>query len=105
MLSQPLKLMLAGFAIYILSTSFAFAKPLDAGGSKKAEEKRDDLRKRIEEKKLENNGSEWQVSISSQTGKGSLSGPDTLTFQNGLFNSKTASKHEYTPTNYTLTVS
>lgn len=69
-----------------------------------AEEERVELRKKIEERKTELNGSSWQILIKSQAGKGSLEGPDTLTFQDGKFSSEALSKKNYSRTNYTLTI-
>ncbi|OGX39746.1 MAG: hypothetical protein A3D87_01755 [Omnitrophica WOR_2 bacterium RIFCSPHIGHO2_02_FULL_50_17] len=67
--------------------------------------KQAEIRKRIEAKKQELNGGEWQVTIKSSSGKQALDGPDVLTFQDNLFRSKASSKLGFTPTNYTLTVS
>lgn len=69
-----------------------------------AETKMEEMRKRIEEKKKELNGGEWQVTITSMSGKGALSGPDVLTFQDNVFRSRSSSKAGFSPTNYTLTV-
>ncbi len=66
--------------------------------------KREARRKLIEEKKAELNGTSWDIEIRSQSGKGGLSGPDQLVFQDGRFSSKNASKLGFPPTNYTLTV-
>lgn len=70
-----------------------------------AETKMEETRKKIEEKKKELNGGEWQVTITSMAKKGALNGPDVLTFQDNVFQSKSSSGSGFTPTNYTLTVS
>lgn len=62
-------------------------------------------RKKIEEKKKELNGGEWEVAIKSTSKKGALDGPNVLTFQDNVFQSKSSSSLGFTPTNYTLTVS
>ncbi len=72
--------------------------------TKKEEEKRAALRKATEEKKAELNGTSWDVEIKSTSGKGILSGKDTLTFQDERFHSQKAEKNDYSETNYTLTV-
>lgn len=81
-----------------------FSKTI-TGKDKGSESKEDTMRKRIEEKKVEINGREWQIDIKSPSGKGELDGPDTLTFQDNHFKSKVGSKIGFTPTNYTLTLS
>lgn len=70
-----------------------------------AEQKIAETRKKIEEKKKELNGGEWEVTIKSMPKKGALDGPDVLTFQDNVFRSKSSSKAGFSPTNYTLTVS
>ncbi len=72
---------------------------------KAAEKKRAEMRKRIEERKKELNGGEWEVMIKSMSGKGALDGSDALTFQDNVFRSKSSAKLGFTSTNYTLTVS
>lgn len=63
-------------------------------------------RKKLEDKKLEINGSEWQVQVTMQGGaKGTLGTEDILRFQDGRFTSKSSENRGYTATNYTLTVS
>ncbi len=71
---------------------------------KKEEEKRAAIRKEVEIKKAELNGTSWDVEIKSNSGKGILSGKDTLTFQDERFRSQKAEKNGYAATNYTLTV-
>lgn len=68
------------------------------------EAKRTELRKKVEEKKAEINGSSWDIQINSSNPKAGLTGPDQLTFQDGKFTSRTFSKKGYSATNYTLTV-
>lgn len=70
-----------------------------------AEKKQAEILKKIEEKKKEINGGEWQVTLKSMSGKGDMDGADVLTFQDNLFRSRASSKLGFTPTNYTLTVS
>jgi hypothetical protein len=97
---------IAFFSVLIFSAGLLFqngyAETKPSAGSE--EEKRAEIRKRVEEKKQELNGNEWKVAIRSQSGKGSLDGPDTLTFQDGKFRSASAGKKGFTPTNYTITV-
>lgn len=69
------------------------------------EEKREDMRKMVEERKKDLNGSSWNVEIKSQGGKSVLEGADELVFQNGRFTSKKMAKRGYTSTNYTITPS
>ncbi len=84
---------------FVFHSEYAYAKSAeDAEADKRAE-----MRKKIEEKKAELNGSSWEIQIKSQGGKGSLEGADTLTFQDGKFSSEILSKKNYAPTNYTLT--
>src|SRR3989338_7888538 len=70
----------------------------------KAEEERLEMRKKIEEKRSELNGSRWEITIKPQAGKGSLPGSDTLTFQDLKFTSKNTAKMNFPSTNYTLTL-
>lgn len=97
--------------VVFLSLTFVLAQenPAKTNASalpdKAAEKKRAELRKKIEAKKKEINGGEWQVTLKSMSGKGAMDGSDVLTFQNNVFRSQSASKLGFTPTNYTLTVS
>lgn len=68
------------------------------------DKKQTEIRKKIEAKRTELNGGEWQVTIKSLSGKGALDGADVLTFQDNLFKSQASSKLGFTPTNYSLTV-
>lgn len=87
-------------------TAYAQSKGSESAvPDKAAEKKRVEMRKRIEEKKKELNGGEWEVMIKSMLGKGGLDGSDALTFQDNIFRSKSSSKLGFTSTNYTLTVS
>ena len=63
--------------------------------------KREEMRKKVEEKKKELNGSEWSVELNSA---GKSEGQDVLTFQNGMFKSKMLSDKGFPATNYTITV-
>ena len=69
------------------------------------DQKKDEMREKIEEKKKELNGGEWEVAIKSTLKKGALDGPDVLTFQDNVFRSKSSARAGFSPTNYTLTVS
>lgn len=68
------------------------------------EKKRQEMRKKIEEKKAELNGTSWKIQVGSQSGKGDLMGSDDLTFQDEKFISKKLQKRGFPATNYTLTV-
>lgn len=76
--------------------------PVPAGAD--SDKKRAEIRKKIEAKKIELNGGEWQVTLKSMSGKGAMDGSDVLTFQDNLFRSQASSKLGFTPTNYSLTV-
>lgn len=69
-----------------------------------AEEKKlAEVRKKIDEKKKELNGSNWELLLSSSDPK--INGQiDTFTFQNGQFNSKNFSGRGFVWTNYTITM-
>ena len=62
---------------------------------------REEMKKRVEEKKSELNGSEWKVALNSA---GKEEGEDTLTFQNGQVTSKTFANKGFPSSNYTITV-
>ncbi len=69
-----------------------------------AEQKKlDEMRKRVEQKQTELNGSRWELALSSLEPK-AKSEKDVYTFQNGQFSSKNLSKRGFTATNYTVTV-
>ena len=70
-----------------------------------SDKKQSGIRKKIEAKKIELNGGEWQVTLKSMSGKGAMDGTDVLIFQDNLFRSRASSKLGFTPTNYSLTVS
>ena len=90
------------FCLLNFPVSSLFAESRKA---KTDEEERLEQVKRVEAKKAELNGSEWQIDTKSASGgKGFLPGTDTLIFQNGQFSSKFFSEKGFSPTNYTLTV-
>ena len=69
----------------------------------KADPKREERRKLIEEKKAELNGSEWEVVLTASDGK-SKGEKDVLKFQNGQVSTKNFSGQGFNPTNYTITI-
>lgn len=89
-----------------------FSSILLSGDARAAKDKDDEeeariaMRKKVEEKKEQFNGSQWSITVNPQQqgAKGALSDSDVLTFQNGQFSSKNFSKLGFKPTNYTLTV-
>ena len=76
--------------------SSAAAKPSAADLSR-----REELKKKLDEKKKELNGSEWQVDMTSE---GKPLGKDTLTFQNNQVTCKTLKDKGYPATNYTVSI-
>ena len=74
------------------------AKPSVADETKKAQ-----IRKVIEERKSELNGSEWKVTLSSSDPK-AKSEEDVLTFQNGQVKSKNFAARGFSATNYTVSI-
>ncbi len=62
---------------------------------------REEMKKKVEEKKKELNGSEWKVTV---TSGGKTEGEDTLTFQNNKVNSKIFADKGFPSSNYTVTV-
>lgn len=92
---------LSFLCVLSLYTGLAYAKSSDGEA---AEKKRLEMRKKIEEKKAELNGSSWEIELRSQVGKATLPPKDTLTFQDQQFISKNLSAKGFTATNYTLTV-
>lgn len=78
----------------------------DAGGAAaapKADPKKEERRKKVEAKKAELNGSQWEVNLTALDGKGRPE-VDVLTFQNGQVTSKSFAAKGFTPTNYTISV-
>jgi hypothetical protein len=63
--------------------------------------KREEMKKALEEKKKELNGSEWKVTLN--TG-GKSEGTDVLTFQNGQVKSKYFADKGFPASNYTLSI-
>ena len=92
------KHILLGAVLLTMSASLVFAEATNE------EAKLEALRKLTEAKKIEINGSQWDVQIKAMDGKGSLPEKDALTFQDGTFSSKYFSEKGFSPTNYTLTV-
>ena len=78
----------------VKESSKEVSRPASAG-------KREDMKKRIEDKKKELNGSEWQVNL---TTGGKEEGKDTLTFQNGQIKSKYFADKGFPATNYTISI-
>jgi hypothetical protein len=76
-------------------------KPAAKPASQNTDVKRAELKKMLEAKKAELNGSEWQVEMSSG---GKSLGKDTLTFQNNQITCKTLKDKGYPATNYTVSV-
>ncbi len=66
-----------------------------------AQTSHDEIKKKIEEKKKELNGSEWEVDV---TSGGKSIGKDTFTFQNSQVTCKTLSEKGYPATNYTVSI-
>lgn len=67
-------------------------------------EKQEETWKKLEEKKAELNGTQWEVQITTKVTKTSMPKTDTLIFQDGKFRSEALSKKGFSPTNYTLTL-
>lgn len=89
------------FFYTLLLTTGAFADPK----AKDEEAKREAMRKKIEARKLDLNGTKWEVTVNPQGGtKGTLNGTDVLKFQDGKFLSENFSKLGFAATNYTITV-
>src|SRR3989338_6556734 len=93
----------------LLRLLMVFVMALTVGSSVQATEddisqkKLDELRKRINEKKSEINGSQWEVVLGSLDPK--IKGQkDTLLFQNDQVTSAGMSKRGFGPTNYTVSV-
>ncbi len=64
--------------------------------------KREETQKKIEEKKKELNGTQWNVAL---TSGGKSEGEDVLTFQNAQVSSKIFGNKGYPSTNYTISFS
>lgn len=67
------------------------------------EKKITEIRKRVEEKKTELNGSSWELILNSSDPKEKKI-EDTFTFQNGQFKSKNLENRGFVSTNYTISV-
>ncbi len=80
--------------------------PAYAVKDKKSDGKQDkeqaEMRKRVEAKKTELNGSQWEVSLVSSDPQVKPEA-DVLTFQNGQVTSKALASKGFTSTNYTIT--
>lgn len=85
-------------ALLMVGTHLAFAKMGDE------EARQEKLRKLTEAKKVEVNGTQWEIQIKASGGKGTLPDQDVLTFQDGKVSSAHFSENGFSPTNYTLTV-
>jgi hypothetical protein len=65
--------------------------------------KKTDMRKLAAEWRKDLNGSQWEVTVSSQNPQAKGVGKDVLTFQNDQFRSRSLEKRGYSATNYTIT--
>ena len=92
--------------VVILLCIFSFQSNLaEAKSAAEAEkEKQEETWKKLEEKKAELNGTQWEIQITTQVAKTSMPKTDTLIFQDGKFRSEALSKKGFSPTNYTLTL-
>lgn len=89
---------------FLTAALLAISAPLVLGKMDDEEARQEKLRKLTEAKKVEINGTQWEVHIKASGGKGTLPDLDTLTFQDGKFTSKYFSGQGFNSTNYTLTV-
>jgi hypothetical protein len=78
--------------------------PVPAKLSEADEKKIIELRKKIEEKKTELNGSAWELTFNSSSNPKMKGAKDTFTFQNGQFKSAHYQKDGFTPTNYSVSI-
>lgn len=98
-----MKKMILGIVIlscFLLSNNALAAEKKD---DLSADQKKAELRKKIEAKKLELNGTKWEVNLVTSDPKAKLK-KDTLTFQNNRIVSKNNSERGFTPTNYTISI-
>jgi hypothetical protein len=102
-----MKLVIFSFlSFFVLATSvFAEGDEPKAPKSLSADEQKtlDDKRKRIEEKKIDLNGSEWALTVS-PADPALKPIEDTFTFQDGQFKSTSLAKRGFNPTNYTINI-
>ncbi|GEM_PF-1915710 len=92
-----------GLILTLLLSSLLLAQRAYAEPSEEA--KRAEMRKKVEAKKLDLNGTQWEITVNPQGGtKGNLAGGDTLKFQDGRFLSENFSKLGFQATNYTITI-
>ena len=102
------KIFLCSLALILFIIQPAWAESKATALKKDEEAKQAEMRKKLEEKKAEINGSEWHVQVKQQAkvpgAKPVFGNEDVLTFQNGQFHSKSTEDFGYTPTNYTLTI-
>lgn len=97
-------LLLAVFIMYSATLVEAKSeKESPATSQTAAQKKQAEYLKRVEEKKTEINGSQWDVKVKSQT-QGEKDSTDVLTFQNGQISSKNLGKRGFSATNYTITI-
>lgn len=75
--------------------------PVASSLSPAAQAKHEELKKLLDEKKKELNGSEWKVDVSSA---GKSLGEDVMTFQNQQITCKTLKDKGYPATNYTVSL-
>ena len=96
------KLIFLGLALSLIA--LPAARVWAKSAEQEEAEKQAEMKKMVEAKKLEINGTQWEIQVAPQGGaKGTLPKTDTLTFQDGRFTSKSLGK-DYPSTNYTLTV-
>jgi hypothetical protein len=83
--------------------AFAADKTVSKKRSAEEEKKLAETRKLISEKKLDLNGSRWELTLRSADPK--IQGSkDTFVFQDGIFRSENYAKRGFPPTNYTVSV-
>lgn len=96
-------------AVFLLSflTVPLYAKdsgdPVKKAEIEKAQKKKTELRKAIELRRTDINGTQWETTLI-PSDKKEKSEPDTLTFQNGRVSSKVFSTKGFSQTNYTVTL-
>ena len=84
-------------------TLVGFSAPVQAKDDAAAAEKKAEMKKMVEERKAELNGSEWKVKMTSND-PAVKPDDDLLTFQNTQIKSKLLTDRGFVPTNYTVTV-
>jgi hypothetical protein len=88
---------------FLTCTAFSADKAAPKKRTAEEEKKLAETRKLITEKKLDLNGSSWELSVRSADPK--IQGTkDTFIFQDGIFKSENYSKRGFPPTNYTVSI-